>query len=236
MSVLILGSIAFITKTIPSTPLHIAQVVGNVQDQQIAHVAEESGDWLTYGRNYGEERFSPLGQITKQNVSQLGLAWSLNLGTTRGIEGTPLVVDGIMFLSGPWSIVYAINTRTGKLLWTYDPQSGGFPAEDLESIMGQQILMPSGESRASGMLASHYAPQCKVILVDTYAEATSALVEIENARVLEHSENYPLYAASLYSQMRQADLDKIAVIIAVLPLNTGLGSAIRDRLNKASFL
>jgi glucose dehydrogenase len=72
MAAMILGSIAFITKTIPGSPLHIAQVVGNVQDQQIANVAEESGDWLTYGRNYGEERFSPLGQITKQNVSQLG--------------------------------------------------------------------------------------------------------------------------------------------------------------------
>jgi quinohemoprotein ethanol dehydrogenase len=82
-AVLILGSIAFITKTIPGTPLHIAKVVGAVQDQQIAGVDDNSGDWLTYGRNYGEERFSPLGQITKDNVSQLGLAWSLNLGTKR---------------------------------------------------------------------------------------------------------------------------------------------------------
>jgi L-threonylcarbamoyladenylate synthase len=113
---------------------------------------------------------------------------------------------------------------------------GGFPAEDLESIIDQEILLPSGESRASGMLASHYAPLCKVVLVGTYAEATLALAEIDNSRVLEHSENYPLYAASLFAQMRQADADKIAVIIAVLPLKTGLGSAIRDRLNKASFL
>ena len=142
-----------------------------------------------------------------------------------------LIVDDGDCSIGVESTIIDFTTTLPQLL-----RPGGFPAEDLESIMGQQILMPSGESRASGMLASHYAPQCKVILVDTYAEATSALVEIENARVLEHSENYPLYAASLYSQMRQADLDKIAVIIAVLPLNTGLGSAIRDRLNKASFL
>jgi len=115
-------SIAFITKIKPGSTVHIAQVVGAVTDNQIANAEEKPGDWLSYGRNYGEERFSPLDQITKQNVGQLGLAWSLNLGTIRGIEGTPLVVDGIMFLSGPWSIVYAIDTRTGKLLWTYDPQ------------------------------------------------------------------------------------------------------------------
>ena len=120
--ILVLASIAFIEKSKPGSPLHIAKVVGAFQDKQISAIEDNSGDWLTYGRNYGEERFSPLGQITKENVGQLGLAWSLNLGTKRGIEATPLVVDGIMFISGPWSVVYAINTRNGKLLWTYDPQ------------------------------------------------------------------------------------------------------------------
>ena len=121
-TILVLASIAFVEKIKPGSALHIAKVVGAVQDKQISAIEDNSGDWLTYGRNYGEERFSPLGQITKENVGQLGLAWSLNLGTKRGIEATPLVVDGIMFISGPWSVVYAINTRNGKLLWTYDPQ------------------------------------------------------------------------------------------------------------------
>jgi quinohemoprotein ethanol dehydrogenase len=121
-TILVLASIAFVEKTKPGSALHIAKVVGAVQDKQISIIEDNSGDWLTYGRNYGEERFSPLGQISKENVGQLGLAWSLNLGTKRGIEATPLVVDGIMFMSGPWSVVYAINTRNGKLLWTYDPQ------------------------------------------------------------------------------------------------------------------
>jgi quinohemoprotein ethanol dehydrogenase len=121
-TILVLASIAFVEKIKPGSALHIAKVVGAVQDKQISTIEDNSGDWLTYGRNYGEERYSPLGQITKENVGQLGLAWSLNLGTKRGIEATPLVVDGIMFISGPWSVVYAINTRNGKLLWTYDPQ------------------------------------------------------------------------------------------------------------------
>ena len=144
-AVLVLGSIAFITKSIPGSPLHIAKVVGAVQDQQISNIDDNSGDWLTYGRNYGEERFSPLGQITKDNVGQLGLAWSLNLGTKRGIEATPLVVDGIMFISGPWSIVYAIDTRKGKILWTYDPQvPKGFGEKACCDVVNRGLAMYKG--------------------------------------------------------------------------------------------
>ncbi len=125
--------------------MHIAKVVGAVQDQQIANIDDNSGDWLTYGRNYGEERFSPLGQITKDNVGQLGLAWSLNLGTKRGIEATPLVVDGIMFISGPWSIVYAIDTRKGKILWTYDPQvPKGFGEKACCDVVNRGLAMYKG--------------------------------------------------------------------------------------------
>lgn len=66
-------------------------------------------DWLSYGKNYNEDRFSPLKQINKSNIDSLGLAWSINLGTKRGIEATPLVVGGMMHVTGPWSGVYAID-------------------------------------------------------------------------------------------------------------------------------
>ena len=113
---------------------------------------------------------------------------------------------------------------------------GGFPVEDIESIIGGKVHEPSGDARASGMLASHYSPDCRVVLVQDMDEALALHTSTPHSRILEHSGNYPLYAASLYAQMRQADIDKMAVIIAVLPLNSGLGSAIRDRLTKASFL
>lgn len=113
---------------------------------------------------------------------------------------------------------------------------GGFPVEDIESIIGGKVHEPSGDARASGMLASHYSPDCRVVLVQDMDEALALQTLTPHSRILEHSDNYPLYAASLYAQMRQADIDKMAVIIAVLPLSTGLGSAIRDRLTKASFL
>lgn len=142
-----------------------------------------------------------------------------------------LIIDDGDCTIGVESTIVDFTTTQPQLL-----RPGGFPAEDLESIIGQQILMPSGESRASGMLASHYAPQCTVVLVETIAEANQALSKLVNARILEHWDNSPLYAASLYTQMRQADSDGISTIIAVLPNKSGLGMAIRDRLSKASFL
>ncbi len=101
---------------------HIDDVTSAIDDDALTNAQDAPGDWTSYGLNYKEDRFSPLTQINTDNVGQLSLAWSTDLGTNRGIEATPLVVDGIMFLSGPWSVVYAVDTRTGKILWTYDPE------------------------------------------------------------------------------------------------------------------
>ncbi len=75
-----------------------------------------------YGRTYDDHRFSPLNQINEQTVGKLGLAWSKELGTTRGLEGTPLIEDGIIYTTGSWSVVYAIDAKTGEVRWTYDPK------------------------------------------------------------------------------------------------------------------
>jgi quinohemoprotein ethanol dehydrogenase len=106
----------------PGSGEHIRIVSQAVDDARLVNADETPGDWLSYGRNYQENRYSPLNQITKSNINELGLAWSINLGTTRGIEATPIVVDGIMYLTGPWSIVYAIDARKGEILWIYDPE------------------------------------------------------------------------------------------------------------------
>ena len=79
-------------------------------------------DWTMYGRTYDEQRFSPLSQIDEHNVSKLGLAWSREFGTARGLEATPLVANGVIYTTGEWSVVYALDARTGDLLWTYDPK------------------------------------------------------------------------------------------------------------------
>ena len=104
------------------SPEHIRTVTGAIDDAMLESAGEQGRDWLTYGRSYTEQRHSPLTQINKGNLDELGLAWTIDLGTKRGIQSTPLVVDGIMFMSGPWSVVYAIDARKGELLWTFDPE------------------------------------------------------------------------------------------------------------------
>lgn len=100
----------------------MSAVTENVDEDRLVHADDSPGDWLSYGRNYSEDRFSSLSGISKDNIADLGLAWALNLETTKGFEATPLVVDGIMYVSGPWSIVYAIDLRKGSIIWTFDPE------------------------------------------------------------------------------------------------------------------
>src|SRR5215210_7455228 len=102
----------------PTLPLK----TGNSKGNPFAETGDTSKEWLLHGRNYSEDRYSPLEQINRKNISKLGLAWSLNLGTKRGIEATPLVANGIMYVSGPWSVVFAIDVKSGKLIWKYDPK------------------------------------------------------------------------------------------------------------------
>jgi len=79
-------------------------------------------DWRLYGNDWGEQRFSELDQINRENVGELGLAWSFDLYTQRGIEATPLMVDGTLYVSGSWSMVYALDAVTGELKWFHDPE------------------------------------------------------------------------------------------------------------------
>jgi len=81
------------------------------------------GSWLSYGRSQNETRYSPLKQIDASNVSRLGLAWSYVLGAGGGNqEGTPLVWNDTLYGITTWSVVYALDARTGKELWRWDPE------------------------------------------------------------------------------------------------------------------
>jgi alcohol dehydrogenase (cytochrome c)/quinohemoprotein ethanol dehydrogenase len=85
----------------------------------------EPGQWLSHGRTYGEQRFSPLDEINRQTVGELGLAWFADLDTRRGQEATPLVADGVLYVSTAWSKVKAYDAATGAALWSYDPEVPG---------------------------------------------------------------------------------------------------------------
>ncbi len=82
------------------------------------------GDWQSYSRTWDEQRFSPLDQINDKNVEQLGLAWYADLETFRGVQASPLVIDGVLYNESIYNIVTAYDGKTGRKLWTYDPKVG----------------------------------------------------------------------------------------------------------------
>ncbi|MCV0394411.1 MAG: PQQ-dependent dehydrogenase, methanol/ethanol family [Rhizobiaceae bacterium] len=94
--------------------------VTEVTGDRIVNADQEPGNWLSHGRTYSEQRYSPLDQITTDNVGELGLGWFADLPERRGIEATPIVVDGRMYVSSAWSNVYAFDAKTGEPLWSWD--------------------------------------------------------------------------------------------------------------------
>ncbi len=96
-----------------------------VDFERLVNADSEPGQWMSHSRDYTEQRFSALDQITTENVSDLGLAWFGDFDTNRGQEATPLYIDGVLYVSTAWSKVYAYDARTGRELWQYDPQVPG---------------------------------------------------------------------------------------------------------------
>ncbi len=108
-----------------SKPEQAAEPAGprlDVDGARIAAAENEPGNWLSHGRTYNEQRYSPLAQVNDGNAAELGLEWFYEFDTKRGLEATPIVVDGVMFTTGAWSRVYALDAKNGKLLWQYDPE------------------------------------------------------------------------------------------------------------------
>jgi alcohol dehydrogenase (cytochrome c)/quinohemoprotein ethanol dehydrogenase len=102
-----------------------------VTAERLAAADKDPGNWLTVGRTYTAQRYSPLDAVNTDNAAQLGVAWYHDLDTARGQEATPLVVDGVLYTSTAWSIVKAYDAKTGRPLWTYDP---AVPHETLPKI------------------------------------------------------------------------------------------------------
>jgi quinohemoprotein ethanol dehydrogenase len=102
-----------------------AQPGASVDGTKIANADADPGEWLTAGRTYSEQRFSPLEKINTANVKDLGVAWEYRTYSVRGLEATPIVSDGMMYITLSWSKVIALDARTGKELWQYDPQVPG---------------------------------------------------------------------------------------------------------------
>jgi quinohemoprotein ethanol dehydrogenase len=154
---------------------HVKKITSAVDDNRLINADKTPGDWLSYGKNYAEDRYSTLEQIKKSNIKNLVLAWSLILGTDKGIETTPLIVDGIMYLTGPWSKVFAVNAVTGQLMWSYDPQVPGYygqkPCCDVVNrgvaLYEGKVYVGTIDGRLIALDAANGKPIWKIITVDT---------------------------------------------------------------------
>ena len=148
-------------------------------------------------------------------------------------DDVSLVLDGGDCEIGVESTILDCTRSMPQIL-----RSGAITKDVLESVAKISIALSDGESRASGMLEKHYAPNCRVELVETTADAerrSSELVsENQQVQILDFFGDAVSYANQLYARLRQADQSGTDVVIAVMPINAGLGEAIRDRLTKAS--
>jgi quinohemoprotein ethanol dehydrogenase len=107
------------------TPAPAAPAAARVDAERLANAGREPDNWFTPGRDAEGTYYSPLDAIDDHNVSRLGFAWEYKLGTKRGLQGTPVVVDGVMYASGNWGRVYAVDATNGREMWTYDPGVDG---------------------------------------------------------------------------------------------------------------
>ncbi len=135
------GTVAPKQNTGPATP-----TLETISAKDIEKAATMPQVWMTYGGTYDEQRFSRLSDINKSNVQDLGVAWTYDLQTSRGVEATPIVVDGVMYVTGAWSIVYAMDAKTGKALWTYDPKvSGEDAAKGCCDVVNRGVAIQKGK-------------------------------------------------------------------------------------------
>ena len=165
-------------------------------------------------------RFGRVSPTTAQHVAD-------DLG-----DDVDLIVDGGDSVVGVESTILDMTTDPPQVL-----RHGGIPIEDIESLLGCVIAESSGQVRAPGMLESHYAPRCRIRTVETEAEAREVLsgLDPESGGILPTPTDVPMYAAQLYGLLRACDERGWREAVVVLPPASGLGRAIRDRLERASF-
>ena len=132
----------------PATPKvgDASASVAAVDTQRIMNAAQEPEMWLSYGGSYDETRHSSLASINGDTIQDLGVDWVYEMDKPRGAEATPIVVDGVMYVTGSWSVVYAIDARTGKELWTYDPEvSGEDAAKGCCDVVNRGVAVHNGK-------------------------------------------------------------------------------------------
>ena len=144
-------------------PAETAPKPGDVTEARVTSEAAAGNNWLLNGRAFDEGHFSPLKQITDQNVSGLGVAWFLDIDTAMGVVSEPIVVDGVIYVSAPMSKVYAVDGVSGKLIWKFDPHirldmaiNGSYSARTNAgvAVWGGKVFVGTGDCRLIAMDAA----------------------------------------------------------------------------------
>lgn len=96
-----------------------------VDDSRLSQAQAEPANWMTHGGTYLEQRYNQLDSINTESVENLGLKWFYEFEDKRGLEATPLVIDGVIYTTSAWSRVHAFDAKSGAPLWHYDPEIAG---------------------------------------------------------------------------------------------------------------
>jgi PQQ-dependent dehydrogenase (methanol/ethanol family) len=145
-----------------------------LDDPRLVAAEAEPGSWLTHGRTYAEQRFSPLDSVNESNVSNLIQTWGFSTGMKRGHEATPIVVDGTMYLTSSWSVVFALDAASGELKWKWDPN---VPREFAKkaccdvvnrgvAVQGGRVFVGVFDGRLAALDAATGEPLWQVVTVD----------------------------------------------------------------------
>ncbi len=143
--------------------LPAAMAQGNVTEKRVLEESAKGENWFLKGGNFRGEHFSPLSQITADNVADLGLAWAIDLPIPDGISATPIVVDGVIYLSGAFSVVYAIDAKDGRIIWSFDPNVRQALGDD--PFMSWSARVNRGVAVWEGMVLATTA-DCRLIGID----------------------------------------------------------------------
>ena len=111
--------------------------------------SQPGDDWITHGGGWQEQRFSPLDPDQRPERRPAGPAWYADLNTYRGVEATPLEIDGVLYNISAWDVTTAYDAVTGKKLWTYDPQDRSRRSRSWLLRAGQPRASPRGTARSS---------------------------------------------------------------------------------------
>ena len=188
-----IAAAAILSLYIPATVSNGAdRVPAEVDGDRIVAARDEPESWLVAGGDYQEQRFSALDQISQSTVSSLGMTWFYDIPTQLGQEATPVVVDGIMYVSTDGSVVKALDARTGSLLWSYDPlalaalvKSCCGPNSRGVAVWKQRVYVGALDGRLIALDAASGKPVWSVMTVDQSKPYTiSGVARIVNGKVI----------------------------------------------------